>query len=208
MRKMIATVCWSLMWSSAGQACEAVVFDYSSFTRPPQKLDVERFVAGREDGNFLSVGLRGVTLQISPANYALDAQLEQIWATWADRGERHMEFANFHDNFTQPVRIDTPFAGGTVGYWSEILPARRPADQPDMALPIVMVFLQGQGGGVASLYINNVGDADMDAVMAELAALTVFDTRCVSESGAYEGRFERAAARFVVFPVEAFLDPL
>lgn len=209
MQKYLAVLGAFWMFAGSAQACSAVEFDYSSFSRPPKKLDIERYLAGQEDVYYLSLGLHGITLQISPANTEVDTRLAGIWEAWAQDGVEHPDFENFHGFFTQPERVSTPFAGVITGYRSALRPEHKPAANPDLVLEMLMAFIEFDGAGVASLYLNDPGDGgNMAEVMAELGALLTVDPDCVSASGAYEGRYIPEEARFVVFPVEAFRDPL
>ncbi|WP_299415920.1 hypothetical protein [uncultured Sulfitobacter sp.] len=212
MRKILAGL--ALIGVSAGyaQACNTVVFDYESFSRPPMKIDLDRYLAGNEETDYLSVGLNGITLQISPANWEIATGFRAIWEAWAARGETHAMAAQFQTYFDRPLRVDTPFAtlsgASLTGYLSPIMDAYRPKDDPTQRNTILFAFVEDENGsGAASLYLNDpTGEGDMEAVMDEYAKLTTIDASCISDTGAYEGRYLPDQAQYVVFPVEAFSD--
>jgi len=186
-----------LLCAGAVQAeCAAVTFDYNSFTRPPGKLDYDRYVAGQEQGNYLSVGLNGITLQISPANTEQDQELPMIWDKWRVHGIQHPDYQAFHQFHERPDIVETPFGVDLSGWRSKQLDAGRNV--------IEFSFLRDEQGRVmASLYMNDpVGEAEWDEVLAQLAYFTTINPACVSEVGRYEGAYDPPNARFLVFPKE------
>ncbi len=197
---------------SAVDACNIVTFDYGSFSRPPAAVDQEQYLAGQEDVDYLSVGLNGITLQISPANWEVATGFRGIWERWLEEGAVHPMARNFQDYFERPERVETPFGiqskARLTGYRSEIMEKYRPKSNPDFINTILFAFVEdARGTGAASLYLNDpAGQGDMTAAMAQYAALTVIDPTCVSDTGAYEGKYLPQQARYVVFPVEAFSD--
>lgn len=197
---------------AAVDACNIVTFDYESFSRPPAAVDQERYLAGQEDVDYLSVGLNGITLQISPANWEVATGVRGIWERWLEEGEVHPMARNFQDYFERPERLETPFSvqprAGLTGYRSEIMERYRPKNNPDFTNTMLFAFVEdARGSGAASLYLNDpTGQGDMVAAMVQYAALTVIDPTCASETGAYEGKYLPQQARYVVFPVEAFSD--
>lgn len=212
MRRFLAIIGGVLLSAGAGNACNTVLFDYSSFTRPPQKPDLNRYVAGKEDTDYLSVGLNGITLQISPANWEIATGFRAIWKAWAERDERHPMVQQFQNYFAAPTLVETPFSTVSgeelIGYLSPILDEYRSETNPTAINTILLAFAEDEnGGGAASLYLNDpTGEGDMSATMAEYAKYTTIDPACVSKTGAYEGRYITQEAQYVVFPVEAFSD--
>ena len=198
--------------AGAAQACNIVTFDYDSFSRPPMKVNLERYLAGTEDVDYLSVGLGGITLQISHANWEVATGFRGIWEAWVQTGEVHPMARNFQDYFVRPDRIETAFGAaegvGLVGYRSVIMEKYRPKSNPDFENTILFALVEdAKGSGAVSLYLNDpTGQGDMAAVMAEYAGLLEIEPACVSETGAYEGQYLPQAAQYVVFPVEAFSD--
>ena len=208
MREILA--CFVMMWAvaSAADACSSVVFDYSSFSRPPEKPDLQRYLAGQEDTDYLSVGLDGITMQISPANWKEATRLAEVWEAWAESGQTDPMFQQFHGYFEPPKRVETPFGVGITGYLSVIQQKYRPKSNPTSVNTILFLFAQAESGrSMASIYLNDpTGEGSMAAVMTKLGPLMQIDPSCVSAAGAYEGKYIPAQAQYIVFPVEAFSD--
>lgn len=212
MQRFSATACILWLGAGAAQACNVVTFDYSSFSRPPMKVDRDRYVAGQEETDYLSVGLNGVTFQISPANWETATGFRAIWDAWGKSGKTYPMAAQFQTYFDRPAEVATPFttvSGGEVtGYLSYIMEKYRPKSNPTFRNTILFAFAEDENGsGAASFYLNDpTGQGDMDAAIAEYAKLTTIDPTCVSKTGAYEGQYSPDQALYVVFPVEAFSD--
>ncbi len=186
-----------LFWANIAVAeCNTLSFDYSSFSRPPGKVTIDRYVAGHQDVNYLSIGLRGITLQISPANTAQDQDLPDIWQAWRTVGKTHPDYLNFHTYHTRPTLVETPLNAEGQGHHSV---------QTDGGTNVIefIFFIDAQDAVFATAYLNDpVGDADWDGVVDELAGLLSLDKSCISNTGRYEGKYEADAARYVIFPTK------